>query len=304
MSWNFLVYSYGVAICAVRDSFLIAVVGAGINAGPDTFFCSNSNQTFFNGTPIGGLWAGYGITDPVNGTYDPSIPSVSIDTVVYTYADSGNGFNCIIRDTLLVTIFQPTSGSTSFPDTACVNLPVLFSNNAPGTTSVWDVGDGSGLYFLNSFSHSYSTAGNYLVTLIYENQYGCKDTTQSPIEIVAPPDALFSLDTNRGCSPLPINISNQSTYYGTNTYFWDYGNGVTDTVFNPGLIVFNQGLGDSTIYILQLNSSNGCGAAVHIDSITVYPVPVPEFGVTYNDSCSPALVFFNNTTTGQPQYFE
>jgi|JI10StandDraft_1071094.scaffolds.fasta_scaffold07917_3 PKD repeat protein len=303
-SQNILIYSYGTATCAVSDSLLITVVGAGINAGVDTFFCSNSSLTTFTGIPAGGLWSGYGITNPLNGTYDPSIPIVSIDTVVYIYSDSGSGFNCIIRDTLLVTIFQPTQGSSSFPDTACINAPVLFANNAPGTTSIWDVGDGSNLYYLNTFSHTYNSSGSYLVTLIYQNQFGCKDTSQSPIEIVAPPDALFSLDTNRGCSPLAINISNLSTYYGANTYFWDYGNGITDTVFNPGTTIFNQGPGDSTIYTIQLTSSNGCGAAVHTDSIIVYPIPVPEFGVTYNDSCSPALVFFNNITTGQPQYFE
>ncbi len=301
---NYFLYSYGSATCAVKDSFLVAVIGAGINAGRDTFFCSNSSPVNFAGFPIGGYWLGSGITDSIIGTYSPSYANLSLDTVVYTFVDSGSGYNCIIRDTLNVIIFQPTAGAYQIPDTACVNQSLLFSNNAPGTNSIWNFGDGSPFSFLNSVNHTYNISGNYPITLIYENQFGCKDTVQSPLEIIAPPDASFVLDTNKGCSPLTININNLSSFYGANTYAWDYGNGVKDTLYNPNNITFYQGPGDSTIYHIQLTTSNACGVATAEDSITVYPIPVPGFGVNYNDSCSPATIFFNNVTTGQPQFYE
>ena len=301
---NYFLYSYGSATCAVKDSFLVAVIGAGINAGRDTFFCSNSNPVNFTGSPTGGYWLGSGITDSIIGTYSPSYTNLSLDTVVYTFVDSGLGYNCIIRDTLNVIIFQPTASAYQIPDTACVNQSLLFSNNAPGTNSIWNFGDGSPFSFLNTVNHTYNISGNYPITLVYENQFGCKDTVETPLEIIAPPDASFVLDTNKGCSPLTINIDNLSSFYGANTYAWNYGNGVYDTIYNPGNIVFYQGPGDSTIYHLQLTTSNACGIATALDSITVYPIPVPGFGINYNDSCSPATIFFNNVTTGQPQYYE
>ena len=184
------------------------------------------------------------------------------------------------------------------------NQPVLFSNTAPGTSSIWDLGDGSGLYYTNTITHTYNNSGQYNISLIFENQYGCKDTVNSIIEIVQLPDASFALDTIRGCSVLPITFTNLSTFYGSNVYAWNYGNGIFDTIYNPGTIYFNQGPGDSTIYNILLTVSNGCGVATYTDSITVYPIPVPDFGMVYNDSCSPALVSFNNITTGQPQSFE
>jgi len=300
--FNELIYSYGVATCAVSDSFSVSVIGADINAGNDTAFCSNSSALNFTATPPGGLWSGAGVVDPVTGFYNPSLPILSVDTLIYTLTDTT--YNCVVRDTIFVTIFHPTVGSSVIPDTACINQPVFFSNNAPGTSSIWDLGDGSGLFFNNTVTHLYTNSGSFTVTLIYENQFGCKDTAYGPIEIVQPPDALFSMDTNRGCAILPITLNNLSTFYGSNYYFWNYGNGTTNTVFNPGTIFLNQGPGDSTKYEITLTVSNGCGVATHVDSVTVYPIPVPDFGIVYNDSCSPALITFNNITTGQPQSFE
>jgi len=299
---NYLLYSYGALSCAVKDSFLITVLGADINAGLDTVFCSNSDLHNFVAVPPGGVWSGAGIIDSITGLYNPSLPLANLDTLIYSYINTT--YNCIVSDTLFVTIFRPTLGSFIIPDTACINQPVLFSNTAPGTSSIWDLGDGSGLYYTNTITHTYNNSGQYNISLIFENQYGCKDTVNSIIEIVQLPDASFALDTIRGCSVLPITFTNLSTFYGSNVYAWNYGNGIFDTIYNPGTIYFNQGPGDSTIYNILLTVSNGCGVATYTDSITVYPIPVPDFGVVYNDSCSPARVTFNNITTGQPQFFE
>ncbi|MBL0341214.1 MAG: PKD domain-containing protein [Bacteroidetes bacterium] len=186
----------------------------------------------------------------------------------------------------------------------CINQPIIFSDTIPNTTAYWDFGDGSGLIAANTITHTYTSPGMYNVMLIIENIYGCKDTVFNSIEIAEPPDASFVLDVQNGCAILPVTITNQSTLYGGSTYIWDYGNGVTDTLFNPGLIYFDQGSGDSTIYNIQLVVANGCGVASYSASIVVYPIPVPEFGVIFSDSCSPALVMFNNITTGNPQTYQ
>ena len=41
-------------------------------AGPDIIACIDDNPITLVGTPVGGVWTGFGITDPA-GTFDPSV---------------------------------------------------------------------------------------------------------------------------------------------------------------------------------------------------------------------------------------
>ncbi|MBL0341215.1 MAG: hypothetical protein IPP71_09950 [Bacteroidetes bacterium] len=101
---NYLVYTFGILTCEVRDSFLVTVIGANINAGNDTVLCSNSSPFYLNGVPTSGVWSGAGVVDSLTGYYDPSLTINSPDVVVYTYFEPISG--CIVPDTMLVTVFS------------------------------------------------------------------------------------------------------------------------------------------------------------------------------------------------------
>ncbi len=298
---NYIAYSYGQLTCAVKDSFLVSVFGADINAGQDTGVCKNAGTLAFYGSPIGGYWNGNGIIDSLIATYDPSINISGADTLIYLLPEPTLG--CLIRDSIIITVYSPTPGSINLPDSVCINQLLTYSNNQPGTSAIWMFGDNTPPVSTNNTTHSYALAGNYTISLYITNTYGCKDTITRVIEVAEPPNAIFSLDTIRGCAVLPINIQNLSNYYGATIYAWDYGDGQTDTVYNPGTVYFDQGPGDSTIYHIRLTASNGCGIATYEDSITVYPIPVVDFGISYTDSCSPATIHFANTTTGRPENY-
>lgn len=298
---NYVVYSVGEATCAVTDSFLVNVFGADIDAGPDTASCRNGGLLTITGVPGGGYWLGSGLVDSLIATYDPSQNSTGADTLVYVLVEPTIG--CLIQDSTTITVYQPTPGSISIPDTACINQVLSFVNNQSGTQAVWSFGDNSPLFSGNSTNHTYTDPGNYTVELYLTNSFGCKDTTRRVLEVAEPPNAVFSLDTSRGCAVLPVTLNNLSNFYGATTYAWNYGNGESDTLYSPGTILFDQGPGDSTIYYIQLTASNGCGVATFLDSIVVYPIPVVDFGINYTDSCSPATIEFANTTTGRPENY-
>ncbi|MFM9027498.1 MAG: PKD domain-containing protein, partial [Bacteroidota bacterium] len=233
--------------------------------------------------------------------YDPSGNTTGVDTLIYNLTEPTLG--CLIRDTIFVTIYSPTPGSVTIPDTSCIDVVLTFQNNQPGTQAVWNFGDGSPFVSATITTHSYPIAGNYQVELYTTNQFGCKDTIKKTLEVAMPPNAIFTLDTSRGCAILPLGIDNLSYFYGATIYAWDFGDGQTDTIYQPGTVFLDQGPGDSTIYHITLTASNGCGVATHEDSVTVYPIPVVDFGISMADSCSPATVYFANTTTGQPEEF-
>ena len=298
---NHITYSYGQLTCAVTDSFLVNVFGADIDAGSDTGVCKNSGTLTFIGSPTGGYWNGTGIIDSLVATYNAFGNLTGIDTLIYVLQEPTLG--CLIRDSIFVTVYSPTPGSINLPDSVCINQLLTYSNTQPNTSATWEFGDSSAPVSSNNTTHTYTIAGNYTINLYITNQYGCIDTISRAIEVAEPPNAIFSLDTIRGCAVLPITIQNLSNYYGATVYAWDYGDGQADTTYNPGTIYFDQGPGDSTIYHIHLTASNGCGVATYEDSITVYPIPVVDFGVNYTDSCSPATINFANTTTGRPQNY-
>lgn len=73
-------------------------------------------------------------------------------------------------------------------------------------------------------------------------------------EILPDTNARFVVDNEIGCAPLQVAINNLTPSNGNSgfSYFWDFGNGQTDTIENPDTVVYNFGIAtDTTIAITQ-----------------------------------------------------
>lgn len=97
-----------------------------------------------------------------------------------TYVITGVNGNCTNTDSVSIIVKkQPQASFTVNTD----NTPLIIVNNqsAYGSSYLWDFGDG---YTINSFnaSHSYSTPGNYTISLIVTNDCGV-DTVFEEITI-------------------------------------------------------------------------------------------------------------------------
>ncbi len=123
----------------------------------------------------------------------------------------------------------------------------------------WNFGDGSSSTDPNP-SHSYTQSGNYWITLIATNSFGCSDTMRSPtqMEILSSPVADFSVAMGTGCSPLQTAFYDRS-YNTTNaSYAWDFGNGTQSGSPSPLATYIEPG---AYTVILTVTNSNGCSSS-------------------------------------------
>jgi gliding motility-associated-like protein len=185
-----------------------------------------------------------------------------------------------IKDTLVkqqyIKVFaQPTVNFIATPRTGCFPLPVCFTDNSTAgagsiTNWLWDFGDGTSSILQNP-CHTYTSSGNYNVSLKVTNSNGCiKTKTQiNYININTGVHAVFTNSSPTGCTvPETINFQNQSTGTGLLTYQWTFGDGPSIiTTTSPSHTYTTAGV--YTVQLIVTNTS-GCKDTVrHTDSIVV-----------------------------------
>ena len=150
-----------------------------------------------------------------NGTYD----------ITLTIIDS---FSCSATLSLSnhITIQEPQANFTS--NIVSSNCPPLISDFSSISSNdvvdwFWDFGDG-GTSSIEDPSHLFSSSGNFDVSLIVTNAFGCKDTlSQSSYISIAGPMGNFSISDTLIC--INDSITFIPNVINTDNYFWDFGDG-------------------------------------------------------------------------------
>lgn len=298
-----LYYSTGQGNCFNVDSTSVTIYPLpAVSTGPDIDTCITVGAFQLGGySPAGGSWSGPGIINAATGFVDPLLAGPGTHELVYTVTDQVTG--CSNRDTVLFTVFPlPVTGFDA--DTLmCVNVPYTVQNNSSGAASwFWDFGNGT-ISTAVSPTVTYTSPGNYSILQMVTSPGGCIDSLRINVQVVEPPLAGFTLSPYDGCGPLAVTLNNNSTGSGL-SFFWDFGNGVTDTVRNPGTRVYDSGMYGDTVYTITLNVSNICGAVTVKDSITVFPSPQSLFGTQVSSGCSPLTIQFSNNSYGLPLSYQ
>lgn len=164
------------------------------------------------------------------------------------------------KDTVIgqVSIYQPASVNFNIQvDSICAGSPVLFQSSTQFADSVhWIFGDGT-ILSGSQVNYTYTTGGNYHVTVIAYGEGGCNDTLTSsaPLVIFPAPTANFTYTNVQDPDPLSgiIEFTNLST--NGDWYFWDFGNGDTSTLQNPTEQYSSYG---EYIATLIVGTDNGC----------------------------------------------
>lgn len=109
------------------------------------------------------------------------------------------------------------------------------------------------------------------------------------------PVANFSVSSLQGC--VPHNVQFTNTSQNATSYQWNFGNGNTSTLVNPGNVYTVAG-----IYTVTLTAIGANGATnAHSEQITVQPKPVAEFSVNISSGCQGGQLFsFQN----QSQHYD
>lgn len=139
------------------------------------------------------------------------------------------------------------------------NLAVNFTYVGSGATSyAWDFGDGNSSTMQNP-SHTYASAGTYLVCLIATNASG-SDTTCLAVALPCTP-VVAGFSSNP--SGLSVGFTDQSS--GTPLLWtWDFGDGNTSSAQNPTHTYTNGGT-----YTVCLIALNACCADTICQTVTV-----------------------------------
>ncbi|MEN0005572.1 MAG: PKD domain-containing protein [Bacteroidota bacterium] len=299
---NVLTYTVGNGNCLVSDQIEIFVVDlSGTTAGPDEEVCLSASPFPLSGNdPLNGTWSGPGITNANLGLFDPEVAGVGTHEITYTFASSFS--NCDAVATKMVTVHPMPESAFSLPAEACLNQDIVFTNESVSTDNpFWDFGDETTSTDINP-THTYDAIGTYTITLVSTNTFGCVDSTSQTVFITEPPTAEFAPSIEEGCAVLGVDFDNQSTGFEI-AYDWDFGNGDTSSLADPGTIFYEQGLMDTT-YVVRLEVTNLCATRIIEDTITVFPLPLAGFGVSIDTSCTPMEVSFGNVTLGNPESFD
>ena len=286
----------------MSDQVEVSIIDlSGVDAGDDFSICQSNGVLALSGfTPVGGIWRGPGIIDSINGLFDPGIlQGDEIYSLEYTVSNDQVG--CAATDRVTVTVFPVPEARFEVIGTTCLNEPITLENSSVGVCSYeWDFGDGA-TSTDEVPTHTYTVIGDYTITLRITSCDGCVDVFQRDVSVTIPPTAAFTPDVREGCAVLEVNFDNESLGVGV-TYNWDFGDGQLSDAADPGTILFEQGRDDTT-YVVTLTAINGCGSVQDVDSITVFPKPIVDFGTDIDDGCSPLPIRFANITAGNPDNF-
>jgi len=224
----------------------------------------------------------------------------------HTYAGSGT-YTATLTITASTGCISTYTGNVSVNPLPVANFTSL--NSCQNSTSVftdlssvssgnitsynWSFGDGGSSTQQNPV-HSYSTNGNFNVTLQVTTAGGCTNSITQPITVYPLPNASFTGTTV--CIGSPTNFTNTSTISsgGITSESWSFGDLSTSTSSNPSHIYSTSGTFNVTMIV---TSSNGCTDTI-TQPVTVNALPVANAG-TDQDICigSPATITASGGTS-------
>lgn len=148
---------------------------------------------------------------------------------------------------------RPTLMYDVLPRVACASNAVNFRDSTAGATSwLWQFGDGSFSTQQNP-SHLYQDTGRFTVKLtVWSN--GCADSVRLVDYVyINPPIAKYKVRVN--CvQRLDRSFIDQSI--GANKWYWDFGDGQTDTIRNPNHSYAAAGTYNTSLRVV--NTTTGC----------------------------------------------
>ena len=245
----------------------------------------SSGWSFGDGTST----SGFNVVKTYNrpGTYNVKLTNlffVCLDTVVK---------KIIILDTPRVDFSSNDTGNCRAPYTA------NFQDRSTGAVSwSWDFGDGSPPSTLQNPSHTYTALGRYTVKLTVTNRNGCSNTrVKTDFIKISSPTILFTNLPDSGCAPLTINpIAVVNAPDGVSSYFWNFGDGVTDSRPAPSHVYNTPG---SYTISLAVITNGGCLTTLSIPQGIKVGTPVTaDFDASPLNVCAGEVVNFRNLSTG------
>ena len=265
------------------SSFTVAT-----SATPATCGSSNGTATALaSGGPYTYLWS---TTPPQN---SPTATGLASGTYTVTVTDNTG---CSAKQ--FVTISNSNGPAAAFANTpVCIGgNPSVFTDNSiaiqgdPIAGWVWDFGDGASAAIQNP-SHTYSTAGTFVVTLTITSQTGCTGVVTQTVSVSALPNAVFS--SSPPCLGSAVTLMDGSVSSAGNPIMqWSWNmpgaNPSTSTAQNASATYLTAG---SHTVSLEVTSQQGCKNSIS-QQVFVYAPPVANLSGS-GSGCAPPVCVNN-----------
>ena len=240
------------------------------------------------------------------GSYSQFNWSNGITTQTNTITTSGN---------YIVTVTDINGCTATASQIITVNpspLPTITASGpltfCQGDSVVFNVGAFASYNWSNSSttpSITITASGTYIVTVT--NSFGCTGTASQSVTVIPIPlvSSAFIADTLHGCNPLTVHFTNNSS--NGVTFFWNFGDGFTDTTINPTHTYTDTGI--FTVTLLTINDTSFCGrftdSSMHIDYIAVTnPVIITSnFSSNPITGCTPLIIDLTNNSSNATTYY-
>lgn len=269
---------------------------------PDSI-CINSNASFTNNSSPA--------PNSSNWTFGDGATSFQINSI-HTYASTGtytvrlyNTYaNCIDSASANIVINpRPVANFTSADTIKCEPpLTVNFQDQSTNAVSwQWNFGDGSTSTLQNP-SHTYNNYGNYPITLLVTNSFGCTDSITKS-NFIKIRQAIISIPSlpGHGCIPFTISpVANINSLDVVTSYLWNFGDGGTSNLATPTHTYIAQG---TYTVSLIITTSTGCTDTLTVpQAIRVGSKPIANFSAAPIPVCAYQPVQFTDLSVPADQW--
>ena len=300
--------------CISQPNSIVVLINA-LPAGPivssPVNYCIGTTATALTATALPGhtlLW----YTTATGGTGSTTAPvplTIVAGSTDYYVSQVNTATGCEGVRSLITVIINPDAIAAFNPtDTigcppynitsAIINLQTYPANNGQYQWYVDGSLIGSGAVFPGyTMLNEDDTITVKLITI---SAFGCKsDSISHDFYTYKLPHPSFTLVDTVGCGPLTVLVTNTTPNASLFTYVWNFGNGQTSTLQQPGSIVFqpNPNSGD-TIYTVSLSIFSICDTITVTHTVRVKAKPKALFTPSRTVGCSPMTVTFTNTSLG------
>ena len=273
-------------------------------------YCIGANTAPLSAVPsIPGntlLW----YTSATGGTVSltPSVPSSTVAGTTDYYVSQRTAAGCEGPRTLLRVMINPNAVASFIP-TATIGCPPFnitpaiiglqsSSNNSIYSWYANDVLIGTGLVFPGYTITAANDSVN--IKLVTASVFGCRsDSMSRKFYTYKVPQPSFTQNLTQGCGPLSVQFTNTTPNQSDFSYNWNFGNGQTSVLPQPGTIIFpSAATYNDTFYVVKLTVASVCQTITYQDTVFVHSKPKALFTPNNVNGCSPMRVSFVNTSLG------
>ncbi|MCK5103417.1 MAG: hypothetical protein KAR17_11405, partial [Cyclobacteriaceae bacterium] len=247
------------------------------------------------------------------GTFDPGESGVYVDGVeiIYTAVESVSTLKCSNSETIKIQVnpMPVVDFVTSEIEHLCLDSIVYMENlttieHDQSLTHTWTTSDGPPNTDGKNASIVFVSDGDKTIKLRAISEHGCAGEIEKKITISKAINPDFAIDFDNlpvsECGPITLGFKNNTInkYEDEINFMWDFGNGITSTLENPGPVTFNQSLFQDTLFYVSLSTNNQCGGSLARDTVKLKPNPKADFIFEMDTVCADYPMEFYNKSYG------